>query len=61
LKLGWPGLDRKEAPVSRPHANFRGFAQSGSNPGHTTFFTRLNKAKALTESGSRTLTRYWIE
>jgi hypothetical protein len=47
LDLGWPGLDRKEAPVLRFHEVFRGFAQSGSNPGHPCFCDRLNKAKAL--------------
>ncbi len=34
LNLGWPGLDRREAPVVRLQADFRGFAQSGSNSGH---------------------------
>jgi hypothetical protein len=47
LNLGWPGLDRRDAPVCWPHTDFRGFAQSGSNPGHPILFTRLRKAKAL--------------
>jgi hypothetical protein len=47
LKLGWPWMDRREATVRRPHADFRGFAQSGSNPGHPNPFTRLKKAKTL--------------
>ncbi len=47
MNLGWPGLDRREAAVVRLHADFRGFAQSGSNPGHPFFFDRLKKAKAL--------------
>jgi hypothetical protein len=36
LNVGCPGLDRREAPVHRANADLRGFAQSGSNPGHPT-------------------------
>ena len=47
MNPGWPELDRREAPVVRLRADFRGFAQSGSNPGHPFFCDRLKKAKAL--------------
>jgi hypothetical protein len=36
LNVGWQALDRREAPACWPHTDFRGFAQSGSNPGHPT-------------------------
>jgi hypothetical protein len=34
---GWPALDQREAPVCGSDTIFRGFAQSGSNPGHPFF------------------------
>jgi hypothetical protein len=53
----WTGLDRREAPVRRSLADFRSFAQSGSNPGHPCYPFRNSPSSrasvSLPRQGSR--------